>query len=586
MAFKDHTIDISENMRDDQDFKTGVWYELRKKCPNFFKIIEYQYPSEPVPIDANYNGYKTAELDIRLVLAFIGRLFVSIGLLEKWQKAIAIIGTSGVGKTKLMEFVSDFFGFDVFNLKNNPEEMFGFETAIGKRLCIVEELSTRSKIPGDMMLSMICGAKRLPVSRKNKTQHDMEFKMPMFAIGNSFPFNWPNERGQSERRFFVSYWDRPLPPGGCDQKLPDRMDDERAYALMLCMRAYHSLVRTLGESHVEDMIPPDIKRDCSEVVAGTDDTTAFIRNSGLIRFDKRGIRSEKWIPVDVLMNEWAHFKSEKYGKKESKKMTKREFFSILEVTGAVPLIDEEKDKDTGPPSTFGIPKYAHPWPWITNAEYHLTSKRQISSSCRSLRAFVVGIELNMPDCPRFTSIGDTTGQEEDNSSYSYSSSSSFSSSSSGCESINSDDLTARLNQYNRGVDVLTNQEKNTLKSMKSVIHRSISYQAVNNGGRVKVHTKTYMANFNTIRNGNTASEDDNLTKWELSVMERYDSLFRVLEEKGDGVTRVVLQDEVTTAAAKKYVTHDLRTVKLRLQLRSIDCSRIVQLYNAASAYFV
>lgn len=157
-AYQDHDMDICADLRDDQNFKTGIWYDIRKKCPNFFKVLAYQYPPEPVPIDANYNGYKTAELDLRIVLAFLGRLLVPINKFDMWQKAIGIFGTSGVGKTKVMEFFCDFFGNDVFNLKNNPEEMFGFETAIGKRVCIIEELSTKSNIPGvnTFLLYYIC----------------------------------------------------------------------------------------------------------------------------------------------------------------------------------------------------------------------------------------------------------------------------------------------------------------------------------------------------------------------------------------------------------------------------------------------
>jgi hypothetical protein len=137
--------------------------------------------------------------------------------------------------------------------------------------------------------------------------------------------------GQSSRRWMVSYWDRKVPKGSVDQKLPDKMDDERPYVLLLCIRAYHSLVRTLNGKHVDAMLTPDLHRDCAEVIAGTDDTTEFIRNSGFIRFDKQGIRSIKCIPVDVLINEWSHFKLDKYGKRETGKMTKREFYSILEV---------------------------------------------------------------------------------------------------------------------------------------------------------------------------------------------------------------------------------------------------------------
>jgi hypothetical protein len=192
VAFETLDMDYCPDLRDPQDFKNGVWYELRKKCPYFFGILERQYPPEPVSVSANYNGYKTSELDLRLVLAFLGRLLVPLNVYDKYQKALAVIGASGVGKTKLLEFMTAFVQ-GVFNLKNNPEEMFGFETAIGKNMCIVEEISSKSNIPGDMMLSIICGTKALPVSRKNKGQFDMPFNMPIVICGNSFPAKWPNE---------------------------------------------------------------------------------------------------------------------------------------------------------------------------------------------------------------------------------------------------------------------------------------------------------------------------------------------------------------------------------------------------------
>lgn len=332
VTFKDRVLDICDDLRDDQDFRTGKWYEIRKKCPHFFQMLSYQYPAEPVPLNANYNGYKTAELDLRLVLAFLGRLLIPLNLLDKWQKAVAIIGTSNVGKTKLLEFMEDFFGRDVFNLKNNPEEQFGFETAIGKRLCVVEEVSSKSKIAAEMMLGMVCGTKALPVSRKCKSQVDMTWNMPMALVGNSFPSSWPNEQGQTERRFFVSYWDRSVPKHKVSTKLPDLMEEERPYILLLMMRAYHSLVRTLGDEHVNSIIPPDIKRDCSEVIAGTDDVMEFLRQSGLVRFDKHGIQSKKRIPVSVLAQEWFHFKEAKYGRGgKDKRLKKADFQSILEV---------------------------------------------------------------------------------------------------------------------------------------------------------------------------------------------------------------------------------------------------------------
>lgn len=349
-----------DQYRDDQDFRTGIWYELRHHCPHFFNLIARQFPPEPVPATANYNGYKESELCIRLSLAFLGRLFMRLNLIDFWQKAVALIGTSNVGKTKLLEFLEDYFGKYIFQLKNNPEEQFGFETLPNKHLIVVEEINTKSRIPPSSMLSIVCGSKSHPISRKNQTQVDVELTQPFICVGNSFPEGWPDEQGQTTRRFFMMYWDRALRKDEINVNLPNLLEQERPMALVLMMRAYHSLVRTMGNAHVDEIIPEDINRDCRDVIAGSDAVTAFLRESGLVVFDKRGPRSTKRIPIEVLTSEWGHFIEEKYGRKYgSKKLTKKDFISILEVTGAVALIVKEEDRDTGPAGCFGVPSYTH-----------------------------------------------------------------------------------------------------------------------------------------------------------------------------------------------------------------------------------
>jgi hypothetical protein len=204
-VYKDLEIDREafEEHRDDQDFRTGTWLELKKHCPIFYGLIARQYPPEPIPATANYNGYKQSELCIRLCLAFLGRLFFKLNLLDKWQKALAIIGTSNVGKTKLLEFMIDFFGRDVFQLKTSPEEQFGMETLPNKRLIVVEEISSESKIKSEDMLSFVCGSACYPVSRKGLPQITIEINQPMVVVGNSFP-KWPDKFGKHSTSFCVA----------------------------------------------------------------------------------------------------------------------------------------------------------------------------------------------------------------------------------------------------------------------------------------------------------------------------------------------------------------------------------------------
>lgn len=166
--------------------------------------------------------------------------------------------------------------------------------------------------------------------------------------------------GQTVRRFLCSYWDRALPTEEINQLMPDLLEAERPYVLLLIVRAYHSMLRTLGDAHVDKIIPPDIRRDCQEVISGTDDIQEFLRNYTLT-FDKSGVHSKKCIPIKVLLNEWMCFKKSKYSKRsgEIRKMTKAEFHAILEVTGAVILIQDEKDKKRNSKADFNAPKYKH-----------------------------------------------------------------------------------------------------------------------------------------------------------------------------------------------------------------------------------
>lgn len=70
------------------------------------------------------------------------------------------------------------------------------------------------------MLQMACGTAAMAVSRKHQVQTVVDFNMPLVLVGNSFPDHWPNEAGQTERRMFIAYWDRPVPAGDVNQQLP------------------------------------------------------------------------------------------------------------------------------------------------------------------------------------------------------------------------------------------------------------------------------------------------------------------------------------------------------------------------------
>jgi hypothetical protein len=560
-------------------------------------MIERQYPQEPVPIDATYNGYKTSELDIRLVLAFFGRLFIS---LDDFQMFIGIFGFSGVGKTVIIEFFSSFFGSDIFNLKNNPEQQFGWMNSIGARLCIIEEASSDSQIPPDMILSMACRSKRLPVSRKGLSQIDLPFNMPVLMTGNSFPSSWPDEAKQMTRRSFIGFWDRPLPKHKINQNLPKDLEDERGYIIQLCLRAYHSLVRVLDNRHVNEIMTKDLERDAQEVIAGTDDITDFLRNCGMISYDKGGINSNKRLPIAVLKNEWVMYKKNKYGSKSSKSLTKKEFNRILDFTGAAVLIHNKIESKSGPSSTFNVPRYEGVWPPLCGTEYSIGSKVYTFSNTKGPKAFVCGISLNLADCPRLVPEGSSAqdGSGDGNfSSYNGSSSSSSSSSAAG----DNTNFNSRMSKYMNGDFSLMNaQEKRAGKVFTASVKQSFSCTeraSVSSDSKRESKRKP----FKVVRNGGGVCDydefkdsvddvfnDGSLSRWELSVLADFFNKFEfVIDEDihgNESDPRVALLYGVSSAVASSYVTNDLRTVKLALQLRGaspIILENIKKLYDSA-----
>jgi hypothetical protein len=106
----------------------------------------------------------------------------------------------------------------------------------------------------------------------------------------------------------------------------------------------------------------------------------------------------------------------------------------------------------------------------------------------------------------------------------------------------------------------------------------------------------YRSDFATILNGNDLPGDDEYnsddewvkggsrTRWECRVMINYKNFFVVNQDDKD-VLSVSLVKGVTIASAKRFVEHDLRTVRLRMHQRDCDCSDIDQAYNLTMKLF-
>jgi hypothetical protein len=113
------------------------------------------------------------------------------------------------------------------------------------------------------------------------------------------------------------------------------------------------------------------------------------------------------------------------------------------------------------------------WPFVDNAEYAFNVKRTITANTRTIRAYIVGIELNYADCRRFRRIGscdDIKSGEWVSADLDISSNVSFSSS-----AEYADIFKSRMQQYINGDDVLTSTEKKEVSKFNKVTIDFIHY---------------------------------------------------------------------------------------------------------------
>lgn len=100
----------------------------------------------------------------------------------------------------------------------------------------------------------------------------------------------------------------------------------------------------------------------------------------------------------------------------------------------------------------------------------------------------------------------------------------------------------------------------------------------------------YRSEFKTIKSGNDIPpigefarhiDNRNRSRWECSVMDRFSDFFSVQRDPQTGEAVAHLRSGVAIASAKQFVYHDLRTVKLRTEVRGSSSNDLVKAYNLA-----
>ena len=208
---------------------------------------------------------------------------------------------------------------------------------------------------------------------------------------------------------------------------------------------------------------------------------------------------------------------------------------------------------------------------------------------------MLGIELNLAECPRIFPEGEGAASMDD-----------FNGASAAAHSNANAVVNTRIAQFMRGDEnILEGQEKAAEAGFTNFVQTSASYAAARNG-RVKADTRGYLGKFQCIEKGNEipdaqefesdVDEDiydaDELTRWELKVMGRFWKYFASVPVSNPGDDedgyKATLQPGITSVAAQKYLLHDLRTIRMRCMLRGVSedtTKNITSAYNFAQQYF-
>jgi hypothetical protein len=184
-------------------------------------------------------------------------------------------------------------------------------------------------------------------------------------------------------------------------------------------------------------------------------------------------------------------------------------------------------------------------------EYVLSRKTTLSHDTTTTQAWVIGIELNLEECPRLRPEGSVSINE-------------FVRDGDDFEPGLTPELMAKAAAYHGSNRVLAADEKQADLQWLNIVKDSASAIASRRSSR----SKPKEIQFTGLVNGNSPSAGGILTKWEAAVLDDMDAFF-VLDESS-----AKIQKGVTVDTARRFAVHCLHVVRLRLVMRRAQKSAI------------
>lgn len=245
------------------------WFDIiRKNCPNFRHIMEYQNWPEDVQ---------------QWLCILIGRLIYDIKELgEDWQVIPFLLGQAGSGKSTIIDNVVRLLydHSDIGVLSNNSEKKFGLSALVEKLIFIAPEINSNIGMDQTEFQQMISG-EMVQVNVKYKIAHSTRFKAGGIMAGNEPP-GWNDNAGQLSRRLIVFPFERKIQKGHGDTKLSHKLKKEIGYIIQASNKGYLKALEDYGSKGIWEILPDLFQESKETLIEDSNCLSSFLKRTDLV----------------------------------------------------------------------------------------------------------------------------------------------------------------------------------------------------------------------------------------------------------------------------------------------------------------
>jgi len=191
----------------DQDFTANKytpdgtfenWRDI--PTPHYDSITRYQFEICDGNVEEIYD----------LLMVLIGRVPAPIGVWDKWEVFIFLVGMAGCGKSMiLLNVIGKMFDdIDIGHLENENETKFGWSPFKDKKVIIATEISKSFNMSAQLFQKMVSG-EHTTLASKNEKPIEMKWTAP-FVFGGNEMFDLTDSGGAIARRTIVFNSYRPV----------------------------------------------------------------------------------------------------------------------------------------------------------------------------------------------------------------------------------------------------------------------------------------------------------------------------------------------------------------------------------------